>query len=93
MRRSRRASVPQLDEDFTRWRDDPFTKHVFRALAAAQAAQKAEWEAISWGGGKVRGDDLAETLKELRVRHDAYGALLEITPADIRLWLGIDDAE
>lgn len=85
--------MPQLEEDFARWRDDPVTKLVMKALERAQTAQRAAWEAYSWDGGKVRADDLAETLKELRVRHDCYGALREMTVADIRTWLEIEDDE
>lgn len=66
---------------------------VMSALKAAQDAQKAEWERLSWGGGMVRADDLSDALKELRVRHDAYGALREMTIDDVKTWMGIEDDE
>lgn len=69
------------------------TKMVMSALKAAQEAQKAEWEGMSWGGGIVRAEDLSDALKELRVRHDAYGALLEMTIDDVKSWMGIEDDE
>lgn len=82
-----------FDEDFARWRDDPVTLAVFRALSAAEQAQRATWDAYSWGGNMVRPDELAETLKELRVRADCYRALQELTAEQVKEWLGIDDAE
>lgn len=81
-----------LGEDFARWREDPITRLVFRALATVEQAQKDEWMAASWGGGRVRADDLKDTLQELRVRADAYAALREMTIEDVTTWLGIDEA-
>lgn len=78
-------------EDFARWRDDPVTRAVFAALAAAARAQKDQWDAASWGGGTVRPDDLSRLLMELRVRADAYRALAEMTFEDLAAWLGADD--
>ena len=83
----------QFDEDFARWREDPVTRTILKALEAAEAAQQAAWEEYSWGGGKVRPDELADTLKELRVRADCYRALIDMQPDDIREWLGIEDDE
>lgn len=82
-----------LSEDFARWRDDPITKMVFRALERAENAQKEAWDSASWGGGMVRADDLRDTLRELRVRADAYAALRELDVEQLKLWLGIEDAE
>lgn len=82
-----------LPEDFARWRDDPMTRMVLTALKAAAEAQKTAWDEASWGGQLVRGDDLARTLSELRVRADAYRALEEMTIEDIAGWLGMEDAE
>ncbi len=82
-----------LSEDFTRWLDDPVTRLVFRALEQAEEAQKARWDAASWGGGMVRPDALAALLNELRVRSDCYRALREMTFADVATWLGIEDEE
>lgn len=83
----------QLDEDFARWREDPVTRLVMRALTAAEEAQKEAWNAASWGGGIVRADQLKEALQELRVRADCYAALVEMEAADVRSWLGIPDDE
>lgn len=80
-----------LSEDFTAWLDQPVTKLVFRALRAAQDAQKAQWDAASWGGGQVRGEALTTLLSELRVRADCYGALAEMTFDDVVSWLGIEE--
>ncbi len=82
--------VGMTAEDFARWRDDPMTRTVLDALDAAGAAQKAQWDAISWGGAQVRGDDLAEALRELRVRADCYAALRDMTYGDVCMWLGIE---
>ncbi len=83
----------QREEEFQRWLDDPVTRLVFAALRAAQDAQKAAWTAASWDGGQVRGEALTTLLSELRVRADCYGALAEMTFADVAAWLGIEDAE
>ena len=83
----------QREEDFARWQDDAVTQLVFRALRAAQDAQKAQWDAASWGGGERRAEQLKDTLAELRVRADCYGALADMTFADVAAWLGIEDAE
>ncbi len=93
MRRSRRGLALQLSEDFARWRDDPMTRLVLDALEQAEQAQKAEWDAYSWGGGRVRSDELKETLQELRVRADCYRALREMTFADVAGWMGLTDDE
>lgn len=79
-----------LREDFARWRDDPITRLVFKALDAAAEAQKTEWDNASWRGGVVRGDDLSRLLNELRVRADCYAALKELTLEDVAQWLGIE---
>lgn len=78
-------------EDFTRWRDDPMTRLVLKALDAAAEAQKAEWDAASWQGGKVRAEDLRDLLQELRVRADCYHALRDMTFDDVAAWLGMED--
>lgn len=83
-------ALSQLREDFARWRDDPVTRMVLRALDAAAAAQKEEWDQASWNGGKVRADDLKDMLQELRVRADCYAALRDMTFEDIAAWLGIE---
>lgn len=83
----------QLSEDFARWRDDPMTKLVLRALDAAAGAQKEAWDQASWGGGKVRADDLKDLLQELRVRADCYAALRDLTLDDVTAWLGIEDEQ
>jgi hypothetical protein len=93
MPRSSQGTNLPLSEDFARWRDDPITRLVFRALEAAEQAQKDQWQAASWGGGQVRADDLKDTLQELRVRADAYAALREMTIEDVTTWLGIEHAE
>lgn len=82
-----------LSEDFARWRDDPITGLVFKAMDAAANAQKAEWDSASWGGGVVRADELKDMLQELRVRADCYRALQELTIDDITQWLGIEGHE
>lgn len=82
--------VLPLNEDFARWRDDPMTRLVLKALDAASAAQKAQWNAASWDGGKVRADDLKDLLQELRVRADCYAALRDMTFDDIAAWLGME---
>lgn len=83
----------QLSEDFARWRDDPFTKLVLKALRQAAETQKEDWLAASWGGAMVRGDDLERKLLVTQTRADAYRSLEEMTPSDIATWLGIEDAE
>jgi hypothetical protein len=83
----------QLSEDFTRWRDDPVTKLVFKALHNASEAQKAAWDELSWGGGAVRGDDLERNLLALTTRADAYRSLEELSVGQLTQWLGIEDAE
>jgi hypothetical protein len=91
---SRRVSVPQLSEDFARWRGDDVTKLVFKALGMAAQAQKDEWDRASWGGGVVRAPELERLLIELRVRADSYAALEAMTAEDLMTWLGIEqDAE
>jgi hypothetical protein len=80
-----------LREDFARWRDDPMTRTVLGALELAEKAQKQAWDDWSWGGDIVRSDDLADRLKELRVRADCYRALRELTVTDLCLWLGIEE--
>lgn len=82
-----------LRDDFARWRDDPITKLVLEALERAAEAQKAQWDAAAWAGGKVRADDLKDLLQELRVRADCYRALGELTIDDITNWLGIEHDE
>jgi hypothetical protein len=79
-----------LSEDFARWRDDPMTRMVIRALKAAEEAQKRQWDAFSWGGDMVRADQLADTLKELRVRADCYRSLHDMTADDVAAWLGME---
>jgi len=83
----------QLDEDFARWREDPVTRLVFKALIAAEGQQKAAWEAASWGGGMVRDEELGALLRELRVRADCYRALIDLDADDIRQWLGMTDEQ
>lgn len=80
-----------LDEDFARWRDDPMTQMVLKALTAAADAQKQAWDAASWDGGRVRADELKDLLQELRVRSDCYRALSELTIDDIKQWLGLEE--
>ena len=82
-----------LSEDFAAWLDQPVKKLVFRALRAAQDAQKAQWDAASWDGGERRADQLKELLAELRVRADCYGALSEMSFDDVTEWLGIEDGK
>lgn len=79
-----------LSEDFARWREDPVTRLVFRALEKAEAEQKARWDAAAWGGGVVRAPNLEALLRELRVRADAYRAIRELTIDDLAAWLEID---
>jgi hypothetical protein len=79
-----------LREDFARWRDDPITQLVFGALDKAALEQKAMWDAASWGGGRVRADELKDMLQELRVRADCYAALSAMTIEDVATWLGIE---
>lgn len=84
----------RLRDDFARWRDDPVTQLVFKALNKAAEAQKQVWDAASWEGGKVRAEDLRDTLQELRVRADAYRSLEELSLEQLANWLGIEiDAE
>ena len=85
--------MSQLREDFARWRDDPVTQMVFRAMGFAADAQKERWDAAAWGGGMARAEDLKDMLHELRVRADCYRALQELTFDDLARWLGIEDAE
>lgn len=82
--------VLPVSEDFARWRDDPMTRLVLRALDAAAQAQKTQWDAASWQGGLVRAEDLKDLLQELRVRADCYAALRDMTFEDIAAWLGIE---
>jgi hypothetical protein len=86
------GSVP-LSEDYDRWRDDPVTKLVFKALEKAAGAQKEAWDAASWGGGLARDDELGRALRELRCRADAYRSLEELSVEQLMEWLGIEDAE
>lgn len=58
-------------EDFARWRDDPVTDFVMRALIAAAEANREAWIKASWdnrGGSR-------EMQLELHTRADAYRAL------------------
>ena len=82
-----------LSEDFARWRDDPVTKLVFKALRQATEAQKTAWDELSWGGGAVRGDDLERHLLALTTRADAYRSLEELSVEQLTDWLGIENAE
>jgi hypothetical protein len=93
MRRLRPGCSLPLSEDFARWRDDPMTRMVFKALDAASDAQKQAWEDASWNGGRVRADELKDLLQELRIRSDCYRALGELTIDDIKQWLGIPDEQ
>lgn len=69
------------------------TRRMLKALSLAADAQKAAWDAASWGGQIVRGDELERTLTELRVRADAYRSLEELSFEQMCQWLGIEDAE
>lgn len=79
-----------LSEDFDRWRDDPMTRRVFLAMDRAEAEQKRQWDAASWGGQVVRADELERTLRELRLRADCYAALREMTWPDVVAWLELE---
>ncbi len=79
-------------EDFARWRDDRVTRLVLRALGRAAEAQRKAWDDASWHGGVVRGDQLRDTLMELRVRADCYRAIGDMTPDTIAAWLVEDMA-
>lgn len=61
-------------EDFTRWRDDPVTRWVFKALETDAEAQKDAWISHSWDNGHAN----PLTLLELRTRADAYRAMAEV---------------
>lgn len=82
-----------LRDDFARWRDDPMTRQVLKALSLASDAQKQAWDTASWGGSIVRGEDLERMLTELRVRADAYRSLEEMSFEQLCQWLGVEDAE
>lgn len=82
-----------LSDDYARWRDDPVTSLVFKALRQAADAQKTAWDDASWNGGRVRADDLKDTLQELRVRADAYRSLEELTVERLTELLGIQTDE
>lgn len=69
------------------------TRQVLKALSLASDAQKKAWDAASWGGQVIRGDDLERMLSELRVRADAYRSLEELSFEQMCQWLGIEDAE
>ena len=69
------------------------TRQVLKALTLASDLQKQAWDAASWGGQVIRGDDLERMLSELRVRADAYRSLQELTFEQMCQWLGIEDAE
>lgn len=60
-------------EDFARWRDDPVTRWVLKALEADAEAQKAAWMSHSWDNGHAN----PQTLLEFRTRADAYRAMRE----------------
>lgn len=67
--------MPIDREDFARWLDDPVTDWVMRAHRAMAAANRAEWERISWDNGIAN----QAALSELRTRADAYMAIAEMT--------------
>lgn len=67
------------------------TRRVFKALRKAAETQKAAWDEASWNGGRVRADDLKDTLQELRVRADTFRSLEELTIEDVIAWN--EDAE
>lgn len=79
-----------LAEDFARWREDPMTRMVFKALRQAADAQKAAWDEMSWNGGVVRGDDLERNLLALTTRADAYRSLEELGVEQLTDWLGME---
>lgn len=66
------------------------TKRVLQALRNAADEQKAAWDEASWEGGMVRGEDLARTLHELRVRADAYRSIEEMTFPGLMGWFGLE---
>jgi hypothetical protein len=66
------ADAPHA-EAFKAWKDDPVTRFVLSACAKASGECKAEWDRISWAGGKC--DQVS--LIVLRERADAYRALAE----------------
>lgn len=82
-----------LPDDFARWREDPMTQMVLGALRLAAKAQKSAWDEASWGGAVVRGEDLENTLRELRTRADAYRSLEEMTFEDVAGWLELKTDE
>lgn len=69
-------------EDFDRWRDDPVTRMVFRALRSDADAQRDAWMKQSWDNGQAN----QLSLIELRTRADAYRAMEECN------YLGICEA-
>jgi len=66
--------VPPNRDDFARWRDDPVTRWVFRALNADADAQREAWIKQSWDNGHAN----PMTLLELRTRADAYRAMEQV---------------
>jgi hypothetical protein len=84
----RLASVKQAPtrDEFKAWRDDPTTLFVFAALRRAREAQKEQWDAAAWDGGK--NDDLL--LTELRTRADAYASLEEGSYEDFCGWAEVE---
>ena len=71
-------------EDFIRWLEDPVTRFVMAAHKAVADHNKEEWVRTSWDNGVAA----PEVLRELRVRADAYMAIVEIAYEDICNALG-----
>jgi hypothetical protein len=71
-------------DDFARWRDDPVTRWVFKALASDADAQREAWTKHSWDNGHAN----PATLLELRTRADAYRAMEEVSYAGLCEALG-----
>ena len=60
-------------DDFDRWREDAVTKFVFAAIRKGEEQQREKWMQSSWDAGISD----PELLAELRIRADAYNALIE----------------
>lgn len=71
-------------DEFQRWQADPTTRWVFKALARAAAADKAEWERTSWDNGVA-----SQTyLNELRTSASTMGDIVTRTYEEWAEWNG-----
>lgn len=73
-------------DDFARWREDPVTRWVFRALERRVEEQRQQWLLISWQNGAAN----QAALQELRTRASAW---VEVFDKTYEEWCADNDQE